>query len=112
MAATALPVVTIDRTGTILDAAGSFVDNVNGNSFPSGPYTWVELLGATATDTLTFAIPGSVDGQTITGKPIPVGTTADIKMGPFPPSIYGAVVTFTSSNANAKVAVYNLVPQN
>jgi|SRR5882724_5714958 len=112
MAATPLTVTTVDRSGTVVDAPGSFVDNVNGNSFTSGPNTWIELLGATATDTLTFAIPGSVDGQTISGKAIPVGSTADLKVGPWPPSIYGPTVTFTSSNANAKVAVYNLVPQN
>lgn len=112
MAPTPINPITVDRSGTVADAVGSFVDNVNGNSFPSGPYTWIELLGATATDTLTFAIPGSVDGQTITGKAIPVGSTADLKVGPWPPSIYGPTVTFTSSNANAKVNVYNLIPQN
>jgi len=112
MAATALVVTSLDRSGAVARPAGTTVDNVNGNSFPAGPNTWIELIGATATDTLTFAIPGSVDGQTISGKAIPVILTADLLLGPWPPSIYGPTVTFTSSNANAKVNVYNLIPQN
>ena len=112
MAATPLTVISCDRSGTVVRPTGTVVDNVNGNSFPAGPNTWIELIGAVATDTLTFAIPGSVDGQTISGKAIPVTLTADLLLGPWPASIYGATVTFTSSNANAKINVYNLIPQN
>src|ERR1700716_2050020 len=85
MAATALTVTSLDRSGAVVRGVGVAVDNVNGNSFPAGPNTWLELIGATATDTLTFAIPGSVDGQTISGKAIPVTLTADLLLGPWPP---------------------------
>jgi len=109
MAATVLVPITISRAGVAYATPSAAVDSANGNSFANSGNQFFEIKGATASCTLTFAFPNTVDGQAVT-KPITIASTDDKFFGPFPVSIYGSTVQMSWSNANPKIQLYQFVP--
>jgi len=107
--ATQLVPVTIDRSAKTYATPAGAVDAA-GNYFTNSGNQFLEVKGATASCTLTVAIPGAVDGVASGGKQYTIAATDDKLIGPFPVNIYGTVVNLAWTNANPKVTLYQLVP--
>lgn len=88
MPATARTPQSINRTG--LAPAYTAADNTNGETCPNDGllFLHVKNTGGGAC-TVSIAIPGLVDGQTVPAKTVVVPiTTGDRMIGPFPPGQY------------------------
>jgi len=108
MAATALTVTALSRAGVAppAEVAG---DAVNGNSVANDGRTWVEATNTDASShTVTFAIPGTVDGQAIGDRVETLAASASARYGPFPASIYGLSLGVMVDNALVTLSAYSL----
>jgi len=108
MPATPVAVTAITRAG-VAPVAFANSDNVNGNSIPNDGRTWLELSNTDASSrTVTVALARQVDGQTVTPTTHTVAASAQVRIGPFPPSDYGHTLIVTTNNALLKIAAYKL----
>lgn len=109
MAATPIAINTITRAGLtpVSEVAG---DPTNGNSVANNGSVWLEVSNsAGSSGTVTVAIPGQVDGQTVPAKSYTIpATTGKKRLGPYPPSVYGDPLIITPSATTITIAAYQL----
>jgi len=72
--------------------------------------TWIEATNTdgAASHTVTFAIPGTVDGQAIGDRAETLAASASARYGPFPASVYGLSLGITVDSAMITLAAYRL----
>lgn len=106
MARTALSVQQIRRSG--LTPAYSAA-NVDGHSFPNSGQEILHVKTVGTGATVSFPIPGTVDGQAVASRSVVLGTNTERLIGPFPPGTYnqpdGNVNVDFSSVTSVTVAV-------
>lgn len=85
MARTALTVQQVTRSGLTPSYGAA---NVDGHSVGNAGTEVLHVKTGGTGCTVTILIPGKVDGQTVPGKAIVIGTSSERLIGPFPPSIY------------------------
>lgn len=107
-ARTALTPTVITRNG-VAPVAFANSDNVNGNSCPNDPNTWIEVSNTDSVSRNVTVKPSrQVDGQTVTGTAHTVAAAAQLRLGPFPTSDYGTSLQINTDAALLKIAAYTL----
>jgi hypothetical protein len=108
MAATALTVYTLDRTGKDLAAGAAAlvaVDGAGGNKFLNTGVEFLIVKNASQTSlTVTLDIQATIDGQAVTDPTVTVLAGSTKLIGPFPTAIYSdgsgyVTVTFGASTS-------------
>jgi hypothetical protein len=94
MAATPVPVTTIDRTGSAAPPAEVAMDIANGNVLNgNNGAMWIEVTNSGGTSkNLTATQINAQDGVASPGKVWALTAAAKRRLGPFPVGIYGASV--------------------
>lgn len=85
MARTALTIQQITRSGLTPSYGAA---NVDGHSVANAGEEILHVKTTSTGCTVTFLIPGKVDGQSVPGKAIVIGTASERFFGPYPPGIY------------------------
>lgn len=112
MAATAITPTEITRAG-VTEPAGTASDTSNGNSFANDGRVILRMKNENAgAQTVIVTTPGTVDGNAVADLTINLaasGSAGDIKYaGPWPPAVYGDVVTITGSHAQVLLTPMHL----
>jgi hypothetical protein len=82
--------------------------DVTGNTVANGGNLILELTNSGAS-TYTVTVPANaVDGNTVTPISYSLSAGETIKVGGWPPSIYGQTLTFTASNVAVKYVAYTV----
>lgn len=96
MATVALPVLTIDRTGTIAWGAGTIGTAGSPFTLANSGNQCLRVKSTAADAALVAAFINTLDGTTPPGKSLVTpGSATDVLIGPFPVSLYGTTVSFT-----------------
>jgi hypothetical protein len=86
MARTALTVQQVTRSA--LTPVLSAANGSGGHSVANDGATWLEVKTTTNAIVVTVQTPGTVDGNAVADKTYSIGTSAERKIGPFPPNVY------------------------
>ena len=110
MARTSLPHTNISRAGV---APGAEVNGDVANGHTTVNDGRVLILarnsnGASTARTITFRLPGTVDGQSVTSRAVSIPAGASRYFGPFPTSVYPGKVEIDVDNAELKLTAYHL----
>lgn len=106
MARVAVPVTVITKAG-VAPATEVNGDPVNGHSIANGGSTFIVARNNGATPrTVTINLQGSVDGQPITARTVPVPATASRYIGPFDTTRYGSSLEVQVDHADLKLLAF------
>jgi hypothetical protein len=95
MAATALTITTIARTGTADSLSAA---NVDGHTIVNDGLTWFEVANGSGGSINVLVGPSkTVDGLAVSPRTVAVAAAARKKFGPYPKSDYGSSITVTFS---------------
>ncbi|MER7930497.1 hypothetical protein ABTY96_46565 [Streptomyces sp. NPDC096057] len=109
MARTAISVTQITRAGVAAgtEAAG---DPTNNHVVPNNGKTILQVRnsGSTVARTVTFRLPGVVDGQAVTPRAVSIPISSTRWFGPFPTGDYGSQLQVDVDNAELKLTAYGI----
>lgn len=112
MPRTAIPVTVIDRTGVDLSTiTPTPLDVPNGNSIINTGNMWIEIKNTNAASTartVTIALSGSYDGQSVTPKTQSIAAGKTWIKGPWPPGIYGGQLLINGDHLELTVMAFKL----
>jgi hypothetical protein len=95
MAAVPITPVTADRAGGGVLGTGTLATAGTPFTFTNGGNQVVRIKWTAAETSLTIAIPAGPDGTTSPGKVVPLASTGDTIIGPFPTAVYGTTVSMS-----------------
>lgn len=108
MAATALTLTQTSRAGVTMPI-GTAADTVNGNSVTNdGSVLLIADNTDTASHTVTIALPGKVDGQTVASRTVTIAAGTTSILGPYPPQYYGSSLAITCDAATVTLAAVHV----
>lgn len=110
MARASLAVTQITRDGV---AAPSETDGdpTDGHTVVNNSKTFLLVRNSNASSTartVTFVIPGSIDGQAVTARSVSIAAGASRYFGPFPTQYYPSSVDVDVDNAELKLSAFTL----
>lgn len=104
----AVPVTQITRAG-VADPTETNGDATNNHVIPNNGRMLLEVRNSGAVSrTVTFRLPGVVDGQAVTPRAVSLAAGATRKFGPFPTGDYGSQLQVDVDNAELKLLAFGL----
>ena len=105
MARTALTVVQASRGGVASPVAANG-DSSNGHVVKNTGRTIVTVNNADGSNphTVTFVIPGTVDGQAVADRTVSIPASASREFGQFPTEIYGGQMAIDVDSSQLKLS--------
>jgi hypothetical protein len=111
MAATAVPVTEITRSG-VAPPSATTGDTVNGHSIANDGSMYFSVANSLGvTGTVTITVPRLIDGQSVASRVITIPANAtEHRIGPFPTASYGTTLNFTVSATTLTLRAYHFTP--